>query len=405
MNSPIRLWSIVLTTIITALLMNLQTAAPAHKAGPWYVSTNGDDSSNDCLSPSTPCASIYGALIKASSGDVIYVTSGTYNGNGGDEAVLINQNITLSGGWNGSFTQQIGNSIIDGEGSRRGLYVMSGVVAVADHFTVQNADSGGGIYNDGILTLNSFSVNFNLGTGIFNGGEITITDCSVSNNTDRGIFNFGILTMNNCTVNDNSGGGGGGFMNSGSMSVNNSTISGNTALWRGGGIYSFGVISLNNVTITDNRVVVIGGGGLHVMEGSVTLQNSIIAGNIHDYNIGPDCVNHGIISSYGYNIIGDTSDCAFSPITGDMIDIDPLLWQMIGIPGYHPLIKFSPAIDAGNPDGCKDHLGNPLVTDQRGVERVGRCDIGSYEYDPANDPLTYIFFPLIVQQILLQFSR
>jgi hypothetical protein len=42
-------------------------------------------------------------------------------------------------------------------------------------------------------------------------------------------------------------------------------------------------------------------------------------------------------------------------------------------------------------------LGNPLNTDQRGVARVGRCDIGAYEYDPAYDPLTYVFLPLITK--------
>mgnify|MGYP002624241665 CR=1 FL=1 len=35
----------------------------------------------------------------------------------------------------------------------------------------------------------------------------------------------------------------------------------------------------------------------------------------------------------------------------------------------------------GNPAGCTDHLGNLLTTDQRGVARVDRCDIGAYEYD------------------------
>jgi len=41
--------------------------------------------------------------------------------------------------------------------------------------------------------------------------------------------------------------------------------------------------------------------------------------------------------------------------------------------GYHPLLSGSPAINAGNPATC-------LSTDQRGVARVGGCDIGAYEY-------------------------
>jgi PKD repeat protein len=67
--------------------------------------------------------------------------------------------------------------------------------------------------------------------------------------------------------------------------------------------------------------------------------------------------------------------------------MDAELLSLTGSPGYHPLSPYSPAIDAGNPDGCEDHLGIILVNDQRGMSRVGRCDIGSYEYNPANPPL------------------
>ena len=40
----------------------------------------------------------------------------------------------------------------------------------------------------------------------------------------------------------------------------------------------------------------------------------------------------------------------------------------------------SPAINAGNPVGCKDHLDNPMDSDQRGFPRVQRCDIGAHEF-------------------------
>jgi hypothetical protein len=48
----------------------------------------------------------------------------------------------------------------------------------------------------------------------------------------------------------------------------------------------------------------------------------------------------------------------------------------------------------GNLAGCTDHSSNPLTTDQRGVARVGVCDIGAYEYNPAFDPLSYLFLPI-----------
>jgi len=43
------------------------------------------------------------------------------------------------------------------------------------------------------------------------------------------------------------------------------------------------------------------------------------------------------------------------------------------------LLAGSAAINAGDPAGCKDDIGNILSADQRGAPRVGRCDIGAYE--------------------------
>jgi hypothetical protein len=67
------------------------------------------------------------------------------------------------------------------------------------------------------------------------------------------------------------------------------------------------------------------------------------------------------------------------------------------------LLRSSPAINAGNPNGCTDHEGNPLDADQRGVARVGRCDIGAYEYDPALDPLSYSALPIAYQNLCPDF--
>ena len=90
--------------------------------------------------------------------------------------------------------------------------------------------------------------------------------------------------------------------------------------------------------------------------------------------------------SSGYNLIGNTSGCTLTSTTGDLTNTDPNLGQLIGhsdAPGYHPLLSGSPAIDAGNPAGCTDQDENILSADQRGVARVGNCDIGAYEYTIA----------------------
>ena len=91
----------------------------AGSAGPWYVAPNGDDG-NECLDPITPCATISGAIGKASAEDTVYVASGTYTGIG-DEVVLIDKDITLSGGWDNIFASESGTLTTDGEDERRGF--------------------------------------------------------------------------------------------------------------------------------------------------------------------------------------------------------------------------------------------------------------------------------------------
>lgn len=69
---------------------------------------------------------------------------------------------------------------------------------------------------------------------------------------------------------------------------------------------------------------------------------------------------------------------------GDLTNVDAKLGSLQNNGGptlTQALLSTSPAIDAGNPDGCRDHQGNLLNTDQRGVARIRRCDIGAYEYD------------------------
>ncbi len=144
-----------------------------------------------------------------------------------------------------------------------------------------------------------------------------------------------------------------------------------------------------------------GGGGIRNEEdGSVTLQNTIIAGNLGDF--GPDC--RGGFTSHGYNLIGDNSECAFTSGTGDLVNSYPgLLPSSMGSPAYYALLPNGPAIDAGNPAGCTDHEGSTISLDQRGSPRdidgngdgSALCDIGAYEYDPANPETFQVSIPCI----------
>jgi hypothetical protein len=232
------------------------------------------------------------------------------------------------------------------------------------------------------------------GGGIYNTGTLTVNSCSVSGNSSvgkgfraaegGGILNFGKLTINNSTVSGNTasggaGGAGGGIFSGGILVIANSTITQNETAGGGGGILTGGYngnLSLSNVTISGNSSGF--GGGIDFGYGSAIVQNSIVASNS-----GGDC--EGSISSKGHNLSSD-STCGFNG-PGDMNNTNPMLGPLANNGGptqTMALLSGSPAIDAGNPSGCADGQGHLLKTDQRGEPRPDKedtngCDIGAYE--------------------------
>jgi hypothetical protein len=259
---------------LLTLVMIILATQPGRAAGPWYVTPGGDDG-NDCLSPGAACATINGALGKPGFviSDTILVATGTYTGTGA-EVVLLDKSATLSGGWDGTFTMQSGTSTVDGEASRRGITVNSGVTAIVQHFTVQNGYSGGdggGIHNSGTLTLTNSSISGNSADhGSHSGG---------------GIYSIAALTLMSSTVSHNSAMGGGGIQGTGGSStvIMDSRIYGNTAVsGQGGGIeldFDSG-LTMSRSWVVGNAAPGNDAGGIGLdWGGSAYIENSIIAGN------------------------------------------------------------------------------------------------------------------------------
>jgi hypothetical protein len=333
-------------------------------------------------------------------------------------------------------------TIIDGNKSvrpnSRVLVAGSGITVSISGVTIRNGGTGGvggGIFNAGTLTLTNSTVSGNNadgdGGGIYNanGGTATLTNITVSGNNvgvdGGGVFNDGggTMTLTNSTVSgnnagddaggvrnvnggtmmltnttvsgNNAGDGGGGIRNSGTLTLTNSTVSGNHAGQNGGGIYNFsGTTNSFNSTITDNRsdADLNGtgiGGGVHNEAGATFIfQNTILAGNFETQLAGNIFVAttgecDGTIISSGNNLMEnyDTSRCT---VTGNPLLADRKLGPLQNNGGptqTHALLVGSPAIDAGDPGGCRDEFGAVLTTDQRGFRRtvVAVCDIGAYE--------------------------
>jgi hypothetical protein len=161
--------------------------------------------------------------------------------------------------------------------------------------------------------------------------------------------------------------------------LTNVTISGNRALnGYGGGIlatlypgspYSSS-LKLRNVTLNHNTAIT--GSNIAILTSTIWATNTIIAGGVSSGNC---YFSSGTLTSLGHNL-EDTNSCGLNA-TGDLTNTNPLLGPLQDNGGNtltHALLFGSPAIDAGDNNGCPR-------TDQRGWLRpFGRaCDIGAFE--------------------------
>lgn len=313
--------------------------------------------------------------------------------------------------------------------------VNNGVTASISNLTIANgnASSGGGIKNDGPLTVTNSTLSDNVGGsgggdgggggGIENTGALTVTNSTFSGNSASGnnalgggIASAGTLTVTNSTFSGNTASVGGGiYNNSGPLTVTNSTFSGNSAPF-GGGIYNvYGPVIVTNSTFSGNSATTSGtnggfGGGIeNSFYGTLTLTNSTLSGNsasfdgggIYNYNdihstlkltntiiagntatgTGPDI--NGAVVSQGHNLIGNTSGSS-GFVASNKRNVNPMLSALADNGGTTPLLdgshvktfallSGSPAIGAGDSSVCNSTTTPPGAAvsgkDQRGFPR------------------------------------
>ena len=276
------------------------------------------------------------------------------------------------------------------------LIVNSGATLTLNDLTIANGSAegtaeegdGGGVTNNGTLTVtnctfsdNSVSILF--GGGIYNKGPLNVTNSTFSGNNApiRGgaIYNDeATLTITGSTFSGNSassevsGTGGGIWSLDGTVTINNSTFSGNFSPNTGGAIFNDGAtLAVTNSTFSGNSGT--SGAGIENAAGTATVTNSILASD-SDGNC------EGTITDGGYNI-SDDSTCGFTS-TGSVNSTNPELSGLgnNGGPTYTIALQSdSPAI-AVIPSGKANCPG----FDQRGAPRPAptytACDKGAFEY-------------------------
>lgn len=272
--------------------------------------------------------------------------------------------------------------------------------------TVNRNQDGGVIVEQGNADVTETTLDSNTGAGMVLDGPGTqgsLTKSTVSNTvpfTDRGgpAFGGGVLVFPG-----------------GSVTVDTSTIDGNT----GQGVLSLqGSVTVNNSTITNtapgasDAQFVLPDGGLAyaaTLPGAVAnlrafglsslsrspraaapaLPELAVSGSIVADNDVPDCA--GPVTDNGYNLSGDAANsCAFTAGQHDLVQTDPQLGALADNGG--PTLTQLPAADSPALDvipsgsaGCTSG-----TTDQRGVARPqpadGLCDVGAVELKASVAP-------------------
>ncbi len=229
-------------------------------------------------------------------GHTLSLTQGIYL-----ENIVISKSLTLT-------ASDPLSTVLDGNNLGRVVSITPGVSVSIASVTVQNGQvidgsNGGGISNQGVLTLTNSYVMHNWisffdsipgGGGIYNTGTLNVVSCTISHNSATGIDEVGL-----------------GIANIGVLRISDSVLSQNynyVSPPPGSALYNVGEVSLHNVTISQTT-----GAGIHNRAGGLlSLSNSVVSHNSGNltggiYNNGLMTVTASLVTANSTGIVGITA--------------------------------------------------------------------------------------------------
>lgn len=417
------------------------------QAATYYINSSSGSDTNDGLTSGAAFKTFTKGYTSSASGDTLDLT-GTFTWTDADETgdsagtgYNIAKNLTIQGqGTDSTIVQaNIASSTAD-----RGVFYISATVTIKN-LTIQNGmvtseGTGGGITNAGTLTLKQVRITDNkanfTGTTYWGAGgvytrenySLTIASSTIDGNTfsgkaygSGGVYSTQSVTtlIEGSTINDNFAtssapttypysysdpSGAFGAFRFCNVTITNSTFYNNFSNSYGGAIqiYYDNFAKITNSTIVNNTATYGAGGILYQSEWdgyNLSLKNTILANNNGNgtandfYTI--DAASAGRITDNGYNIVEYSTNKTWSgtgDITGDQasLNIDTGLLDNSSLygPDTLALLSGSVAINAGDPANAANTGIAIPTTDQRGATRVDATDIGAYEYNVIEAPVT-----------------
>jgi len=358
---------------------------------PSFVVTNTDDSGPGSL------RAVLANAASAGSGNITFdptafataqtitLTSGTLN---------VPSIATITGPTMGSGASLTNLVTVNSGGVYTIFNVASGVTGSAiANLNISNGS--GGITNAGTLKVTGSTFSNNLGNsgGIVNSGTLTVAASTFANNdggsNGGGIGNTGTLTVTGSTFSGNNAPLGAGIYSTGTLTLSNSTIANNIAQWGGGIFINGGTATVTGTTDSMNSAFTSEGAGIEIWSGTLTLANTIVAGNgLNGQHDDLDSLGgsiSGCISqssqhtcSASGNVVGYYNDV----LTADsaILDLAPLgnyggtTQTMIPLPG-------SSAVCAG----LASNIPTGVTTDQRGDSNINATYNGYSSTNPCVD--------------------